>query len=201
MCRGVVLLILGTGDCCSTRYLILDTGMNVVVVSNLLYLFVIVSCAAVRCCWIGDLGSLATSCGWSGLVVTGSWHWWSSQNLVRDAGDECGVGAKLVTLFVIAPCSVIMECGAVMVALVVIVPCSTVLVAPICRRLCVQFPCGEALGTVGGFEGSDTGVVGCGVVGPVGCSGWGWNGRLGSKVFSPVGGHRGSLSVEQKGQL
>ncbi len=60
--------------------------------------------------------------------------------MVRDAGDECGVGAKLVVLFVI-------------------VPSSAVLVVPICRHLFVLFPCGVALGTVGGSEGSEAVVV------------------------------------------
>ncbi len=65
----------------------------------------------------------------------------------RDAGDECGVGAELVVLSLI-------------------VTCSAVFVVPICRLFCARFPCGEALGTVGGPEGSDTAVV-VGVAGMV----------------------------------
>ncbi len=34
------------------------------------------------------------------------------------------------------------------------VPCSVMFVGPICVYLCVQFPCGEALGDGDGFEGS-----------------------------------------------
>ena len=77
-------------------------------------------------------------------MVWGGCHWVVALTVIseveRDAGDECGVGAELVVLSVI-------------------VPCSAVLVVPICRRLCALFPCDEALGTVGGPEGSDTAVV------------------------------------------
>ncbi len=77
-------------------------------------------------------------------MVWGGCHWVVALTVVseveRDAGDECGVGAKLVVLSVI-------------------VPCSAVFVVPICQPLCALFPCGEAMGTVGGPEGSDTAVV------------------------------------------
>ncbi len=33
---------------------------------------VIVLCAVVYCCWVGDMGARATACGWSGLVVSGA---------------------------------------------------------------------------------------------------------------------------------
>ncbi len=86
------------------------------------------------------LGSFATSYVWTGQVFAGSGHWRSLQNLVLDAWDEYVVGAGLVVLFVI-------------------VPCSAVLVVPICWHLCILFLCGEALGTVGGPEGADAMVV------------------------------------------
>ncbi len=54
----------------------------------------------------------------------------------RDAGDEGGVGAELVVLFLI-------------------VTCSAAFVVPICRPFFARFPCGEALGVVVGPEGSD----------------------------------------------
>ncbi len=53
----------------------------------------------------------------------------------------------------------ILNCGAEMVAVFIIVPCSAVLVVPICRHRCFRGSCGEALGTDGGLEGSDTVVV------------------------------------------
>ncbi len=73
---------------------------------------------------------------------------WIVSELGRDAGDKCGVGAKLV-------------------ALVVNVPCSAVLVVPICIPLCNKVPCGETLGDGDGTEGSET-VVAVRLV-PVGC--------------------------------
>ncbi len=81
------------------------------------------------------------------------------QDLIRDAGEECGAGAKQVALFVIVLCSVILDFGAEMVAVFVIVPCAAVIVVPVYRHRCVQIPCGEALGTVGGTEGLDTLVM------------------------------------------
>ncbi len=60
-----------------------------------------------------------------------------SHNSGHDAGDECCVGAELIALFGI-------------------MSCSAGLVVPICRQLCVRFPCGEALVTRGGLKGSDS---------------------------------------------
>ncbi len=76
--------------------------------------------------------------GWGGC------HWVVAltvdSEVERDAGDECGVGAELVVVSII-------------------VPCSTVFVVPICRPLFALFPCDEALGTVGGPAGTDSAVV------------------------------------------
>ncbi len=88
--------------------------------------------------------------------------------------DECGVGANLD-------------------ALVVDGPCSAVLVVPICVYLCVQFPCGEALGDGVGAEGSETMVVVRLV--PVGCF-LEWSFGLVGNL--PVDGNSGSLSGGQR---
>ncbi len=55
-------------------------------------------------------------------VVVGMIGW-----LKGDAGDKCGVGAKLVARVGIIPCSVRLDCGAETVVLVVNVPCSVIL--------------------------------------------------------------------------
>ncbi len=101
-------------------------------------------------------------------------HWRPLQYLMLDAGDECGCGAKLVTLFMIVPCSAVpvVQSAGIYTFYFLVMRHWEPLVA-----------------------------LRAGIVGPVGCRDCGWAGRLGSKVFSPVDGHRGSLSIGQKGWL